>query len=38
MQLDLARQAGDADFYAQSEVDARLRELRQRKLEEMRRR
>jgi predicted Zn-dependent protease len=38
MQLDLARQAGDADFYAQSEVDARLRELRQRKREEMRRR
>lgn len=38
MQLDLARQAGDADFYEQSEVDARLRELRQRKLEEMRRR
>ncbi len=34
MQLDLARQAGDADFYEQSEVDARLRELRQRKLEE----
>jgi beta-barrel assembly-enhancing protease len=38
MQLDLARQAGDADFYEQSEVDARLRELRQRKMEEMRRR
>jgi len=36
MQLDIARQAGDADFYEQSEVDARLRELRQRKLEELR--
>lgn len=34
MQLDLARQAGDGDFFEQSEVDARLRELRQRKLEE----
>ncbi len=34
MQLDLARQAGDGDFYEQSEVDARLRELRQRKQEE----
>jgi predicted Zn-dependent protease len=34
MQLDLARQSGDADFYEQSEVDARLRELRQRKQEE----
>jgi predicted Zn-dependent protease len=38
VQLDLARQAGDGDFYEKSEVDARLRELRQRKLEEMRRR
>jgi len=37
-QLELARKAGDGDFYVQSEVDARLRELRQRKLEEMRRR
>lgn len=36
MQLDLARQAGDGDFYEQSQVDARLRELRQRKLDEMR--
>jgi predicted Zn-dependent protease len=36
LQLDLARQAGDGDFYEKSEVDARLRELRQRKLEEMR--
>jgi predicted Zn-dependent protease len=37
-QFDLARRAGDGDFYEQSEVDARLRELRQRKAEEMRRR
>jgi predicted Zn-dependent protease len=36
LQLDLARQAGDGDFYEKSQVDARLRELRQRKLEEMR--
>ncbi len=36
LQLELARQAGDGDFYEQSEVDARLRELRQRKLEEER--
>lgn len=36
MQLDLARQAGDGDFYEQSQVDARLRELRQRKQEEIR--
>jgi len=36
LQLDLARQAGDGDFFEQSEVDARLRELRQRKQEEMR--
>jgi predicted Zn-dependent protease len=36
-QLELARQAGDGDFYEQSQVDARLRELKQRKAEEMRR-
>lgn len=36
LQFDLARQAGDGDFYEKSQVDARLRELRQRKLEEMR--
>lgn len=36
-QLELARQAGDGNFYEQSEVDARLRELKQRKAEEMRR-
>lgn len=34
-QLEFARQAGDGDFYEQSEVDARLRDLRQRKAEEM---
>jgi predicted Zn-dependent protease len=37
-QFDLARRAGDGDFYEQSEVDARLRELQQRKVDEMRRR
>ncbi len=37
-QLELARQAGDGDFYELSQIDARLRELRQRKAEEMRRR
>lgn len=37
-QLELARKAGDGDFYEQSQVDARLRELKQRKLEEMRQR
>lgn len=31
-QLQLARQAGDGDFYVQSMVDARLRELRERQL------
>jgi predicted Zn-dependent protease len=36
IQLDIARQAGDGDFYEQSQVDARLRELKQRKQEEMR--
>jgi len=36
IQLDLARQANDADFYELSEVDARLRELRQRKQELLR--
>lgn len=34
-QLELARQAGDGDFYEQSQVDARLRELKLRKAEEM---
>lgn len=33
-QLELARKAGDGDFYEQSQVDARLRELKQRKLEQ----
>jgi predicted Zn-dependent protease len=37
-QLELARKAGDGDFYEQSQVDARLRELKQRKAEEMPRR
>ncbi len=37
-QLELARKAGDGNFYEQSQVDARLRELKQRKAEEMRRR
>ncbi len=37
-QFELARKAGDGNFYEQSEVDARLRELKQRKMEEMRRR
>jgi predicted Zn-dependent protease len=36
-QLEIARKAGDGDFYELSQVDARLRELKQRKLEEMRR-
>jgi len=37
-QLELARKAGGGDFYEQSQVDARLIELKQRKMEEMRRR
>ncbi len=37
-QLEIARKAGDGDFYEASQVDARLRELKQRKVEEMRRR
>jgi predicted Zn-dependent protease len=36
-QLELARKAGDGDFYELSQVDARLHELKQRKLEEMKR-
>jgi predicted Zn-dependent protease len=36
-QLELARRASDGDFYEHSQIDARLQELRQRKLEEMRR-
>lgn len=38
MQLELARKAGDGDFFELSQTDARLHELKQRKLEEMRRR
>ena len=34
-QLELAQQAGDGDFFEHSQVDARLRELRARHLEEM---
>jgi len=33
-QLQLARDAGDADFYTLSAVDARLRDLRTRQAEE----
>lgn len=36
-QLEIARRAGDGDFYEQSQVDARLRELKQRKMDEMKR-
>lgn len=36
-QLELARRAGDGDFYELSQIDARLHELKQRKVEEMRR-
>jgi predicted Zn-dependent protease len=28
MQLELAQKAGDGGFYAQSQIDARLRELK----------
>ena len=34
-QLELAQKAGDGDFFEHSQVDARLRELRARQLEEM---
>lgn len=37
-QLELARRAGDADFYELSAIDARQRELKQRALEEARER
>ncbi|CAM5474054.1 M48 family metalloprotease [Thauera mechernichensis] len=37
-QLEIARRAGDGDFYTLSAVDARLRELQQRLLEERRER
>lgn len=36
LQLEIAQRAGDGDFYEASQVDARLRELRQRKAEEAR--
>jgi predicted Zn-dependent protease len=38
LQFELARKAEDGDFYEHSAVDARLRELKQRKMEEVRRR
>ena len=34
-QLNLAQRAGDANFYEGSTIDARLRELKQRRIEEM---
>ncbi len=34
-QLELAQKAGDGDFFEHSQVDARLRELRARQIEEM---
>jgi beta-barrel assembly-enhancing protease len=34
-QLELAQQSGDGDFFEHSQVDARLRELRARQVEEM---
>ncbi len=37
-QLEIARKAGDGDFYTLSAVDARMRELKQRLLEERRER
>ncbi len=37
-QLEIARRANDGDFYTLSAVDARLRELKQRLLEEKRER
>ncbi len=35
MQLDLAQKAGDGGFYAQSQIDARLRELKKQQAEEL---
>ena len=34
-QLELAQKAGDANFYEMSAIDARLRELKRRQLEEL---
>ncbi|MDR0775580.1 MAG: M48 family metalloprotease [Azonexus sp.] len=34
-QLELAQKAGDADFYVMSAIDARLRELKRQRLEEL---
>lgn len=36
IQFDLAQKAGDGNFYAQSQVDARLRELKKQQAEELR--
>ena len=37
-QLQLAQQAGDANFYEMSVIDGRLREMKKRQLEEMKER
>jgi predicted Zn-dependent protease len=37
-QLQLAQQAGDANFYEMSMIDGRLREMRKRQIEEMKER
>ncbi|MCL2524154.1 MAG: M48 family metalloprotease [Betaproteobacteria bacterium] len=37
-QLELAQKAGDADFFVMSAIDARLRELKRQRLDEMRER
>ena len=34
-QLEFAQKAGDANFYEQSSIDARLREMKQRLIEEL---
>ena len=36
VQFELAQRAGDGDYYVQAQVDARLRELKQRRAEELR--
>lgn len=36
LQLELAQKAGDGNFYAQSQIDARLRELKKQQVEELR--
>jgi predicted Zn-dependent protease len=37
-QLQLAQQAGDANFYEMSMIDGRLREMKKRQIEEMKER